>query len=102
MNPWLQHLLSRAYDGSLAPEHLADLRTSGLTEKTIAIQFIRSVPPTMIPRLLGFDIPCVRSAMLLPFRSPAGAVAAHLAAITPQALLTAAWRTACQDPSAGT
>src|SRR5467141_1180466 len=31
-------------DGSLAPEHLADLRKSGLTSETIAQQLIRSDP----------------------------------------------------------
>jgi hypothetical protein len=78
MNPHLAQLLSRAYDGALAPEHLADLRKSGLTDETIAAQFIRSVPPAMLPRLLGFDLPAVRSAMLLPFRSPAGGFMDHV------------------------
>lgn len=78
MNRWLAHLVGRAYDGALAPEHLADLKMSGLTDETIAAQFIRSVPPSMIPRLLGFDIPIIRSAMLLPFRSPVGGFADHV------------------------
>ncbi|HTK91393.1 MAG TPA: DUF3854 domain-containing protein [Verrucomicrobiae bacterium] len=38
----------------------------------IAAQYIRSVPPAMIPRLLGFDPPGVVSALLFPFRSPHG------------------------------
>lgn len=78
MNPHLEHLLSRIYDGTLAPEHLADLRKSGLTDETIAAQFIRSVPPSMISRLLGFDLPAIRSAMLLPFRSPSGGFMDHV------------------------
>ena len=72
MNAHLELLISNAYDGSVAPEHVADLRKSGLTDATIAAQFIRSVPPAAIPRLLGFDLPGIRSAMLFPFRAPAG------------------------------
>jgi hypothetical protein len=72
VNSWLAHLLSRVYDGALAAEHLADLRKSTLTDETIAGQFIRSVPPAMVGRLLGFDPPGVTSALLFPFRSPAG------------------------------
>lgn len=78
MNPHLELLLSRAYDGALAPEHLADLRKSALTDETIAAQFIRSVPPVMLPKLLGFDVPRVRSALLFPFRSPAGGFMDHV------------------------
>jgi putative DNA primase/helicase len=74
----LELLLSKIYDGALAPEHLADLRKSGLTDATIAAQFIRSVPPALIPRLLGFDMPSVRSALLFPFRSPAGGFMDHV------------------------
>lgn len=78
MNPPLDLLLSRWYDGDLAPEHRADLEKSGLTEKTIQGHYIRSVPPAMISRLLGFDPPGVRSAMLLPFRSQAGGFMDHV------------------------
>jgi hypothetical protein len=74
----LEHLLSRVYDGALAPEHRADLEKSGLTGETIAAQYFRSVPPSMIPRLLGFDLSSVRSAMLLPFRSTAGGFMDHV------------------------
>ena len=77
MNPHLELLLSRPYDGALAPEHLADLRKSGLTDETIAAQLFRSAPPAMISKLLGFDLPAIRSAMLLPFRSPAGGFMDH-------------------------
>lgn len=78
MNPHLELLISKAYDGALGPEHLADLRKSTLTDETIAQQFIRSVPPAMLPRLLGFDLPSVRSALLFPFRSPAGGFMDHV------------------------
>lgn len=73
MNPHLEFLLSVIYDGSaLHPEHLADLRRSGLTDETIARQKIRSVPPSMIAPLLGFDAPKVVHAYLLPFADPCG------------------------------
>ena len=74
-NPHLGLLLSRAYDGALAPEHRADLEKSGLREDIIALHFLRSVPPHMIARLLGFDAAGVRSAMLFPYRTPAGGFA---------------------------
>jgi hypothetical protein len=70
MNPHVELLFSRVYDGALARVHLDDLRKSGLTDDTIAANLIRSVPPAMIGRLLGFDMPAVRSALLFPFRSP--------------------------------
>ena len=78
MNAHLELLISKAYDGGLAPEHRADLRKSGLTDETITAQLIRSVPPPVIPRLLGFDIPAVRSALLFPFRAPAGGFMDHV------------------------
>jgi len=74
----LAHLLSKVFDGALAPEHVADLRKSGLTDDTIAAQFIRSVPLSMIPRLLGFDLAGLRSALLFPFRSPLGGFMDHV------------------------
>lgn len=73
----LDLLISHAYDGSLAPEHQADLRKSTLTEETIRQQFIRSVPPAMIGPLLGFDLSEMRSALLFPFRSPDGGFMPH-------------------------
>jgi hypothetical protein len=78
MNPHLELLLSRAYDGALAPEHHADLEKSALGQDIIAEQFIRSIPPNLIPKLLGFDIPAIRSAMLLPFRAAAGGFMDHV------------------------
>jgi hypothetical protein len=78
VNPHLELLLSRAFDGALAPEHLADLRKSGLTDEMLREQFIRSVPPHMIPKLLGSSWESVRSALLVPFRSPAGGFMPHV------------------------
>ena len=79
MNRDLELLVSRAFDGGLAPEHREDLRSkSGLTSQTIADSFIRSVPPGMISRLLGFDLPSVRSALRFPYRSPAGGFMDHI------------------------
>jgi hypothetical protein len=71
----LEFLLSSVYDGmSLHPEHLADLRKSGLTDETIATHRIRSVPPDMIRPLLGFEPPGVEHAYVIPFHDPAGGV----------------------------
>lgn len=79
MNPHLDFLLSCIYDGStLHPEHLADLRKSGLTDETIAGQKIRSVPPGMIDQLLGFPAPKVVSAYLIPFPDPRGGWMDHI------------------------
>ena len=78
MNSALELLVSRPYDGALAPEHQADLDKSGLTDETIRAHFIRSVPPAMLRRLLGFDVAEIRSAMLFPFRSPAGGFMDHV------------------------
>jgi len=72
VNPHLELLLSPVYDGALAPKHLADLRKSTLTDEMIREQFIRSVPPVMIPYLLGFDLSGIQSALLFPFRAPEG------------------------------
>jgi hypothetical protein len=72
MNRHLELLLSDVYDGSLAPTHRADLEQSGLSPETLALQKIRSVPPSMIDSLLGFTTPKVVSAYLLPFPDPHG------------------------------
>jgi hypothetical protein len=77
MNPYFEHLLSHVYDGALAPEHLADLDKSRLGQDIVAEQVIRSVPPDVIPRLI-FDRPGIRSALLFPFRSPAGGFMPHI------------------------
>jgi hypothetical protein len=66
----LGFLLSAIYPGALAPAHLADLRQSGLSDETIRLHRIRSVPPAMIGALLGFDVARIRSALLIPFPDP--------------------------------
>lgn len=77
-NATLAFLLSDAFPGSLHPEHCADARKSGLSDETMRLQRIRSVPPAMIGRLLGFDLPSIRSAMLIPFPDPAGGFMDHI------------------------
>jgi DNA primase len=77
-NEHLRLLLSDAYPGSLAPAHLKDLRKSGLTDATLARQRIRSVPLTLLPRLLERDVPEIRSAYILPFPDPAGGWLDHV------------------------
>lgn len=79
MNRHLEFLLSCLFDRDpLASNHLEDLRRSGLTEATIQLHRFRSVPPGMIDQLLGFDIPEIRSAMLIPFPDPAGGFLDHV------------------------
>jgi Domain of unknown function (DUF3854) len=78
MNRALELLLSRIFEGALALEHQADLSKSGLVAETIRAHYIRSVPRSMLRRLLGFDVPALRSAMLLPFRSPSGGFMDHV------------------------
>ena len=77
MNPHLAFLLSTVFDGTLAPEHRADLERSGITQEMIDRQFIRSVPPQLIGPLLGYDVSTIRSACLFPFRAPAGGFMDH-------------------------
>ncbi len=79
MNASLAFLLSSNYHGStLHPEHVADLRKSGLTDQTIQVQYFRSVPPGMISQLLGFNVPTIASAMLIPFPAPGGGFMNHI------------------------
>jgi Domain of unknown function (DUF3854) len=78
MNATLALLLSNLFPGDLEPEHRADLEKSGLTDATIQAHFIRSIPPMMIDALLGFAAPEIRSALLYPFRTPAGGFADHV------------------------
>jgi uncharacterized protein DUF3854 len=78
MNLHLELLLSAVYDGAVAPAHQADLHQSSLTDDTIARQKIRSIPPAMIARLLGFESPQARSAYLIPFPDPRGGWLDHV------------------------
>lgn len=72
MNAHLDFLLSVLYDGldRMHPEHLADLRKSGLTDETITQQKIRTVPPAMIDELLDFDTLKVHHSYVIPFPDP--------------------------------
>lgn len=78
MNPALELLLSAVYVGALAPEHRADLEASGLIPETIRASGIRSVPPNLIDRLLGFPTPKVTSAYIIPFPDPRGGWFDHI------------------------
>jgi hypothetical protein len=78
VNHSLALLLSDLYDGALAPPHRADLEKSGLTDATIQRQKIRSIPPDLIDRLLGFPTPQVISAYLIPFPDPRGGWMDHV------------------------
>ena len=79
MTGHLAWLLSAVFDQDpLVPEHLEDLRRSGLTDVTIQRHHLRSIPPGMIGALLGFDVRGVRSAMLVPFPDPAGGFMNHV------------------------
>jgi len=79
MNPHLDFLLSPVFDRTdLHPEHLDDLRKSGLTDETIRLHKIRSVPPAMITPLLGFNAPQVLHAYLIPFPDPRGGWMDHV------------------------
>ena len=78
MNPTLRLLISDLYPGALAPEHRADLEKSGLADETLQRHKIRSVPPSMIERLLGLDAPKVLSAYIIPYPSSAGGWLDHV------------------------
>jgi hypothetical protein len=52
---------------SLYPEHLADLRKSGLNDRTILDAGIYSVPPADFMRKLGFNDPKIESLMAFPY-----------------------------------
>jgi KaiC/GvpD/RAD55 family RecA-like ATPase len=58
-------------DLSLCPDHLADLRKSGLTDDTIRGSGIRSVPPGDIGKILtpilGWNPPAVTSLLRIPY-----------------------------------
>jgi hypothetical protein len=78
VNPHLDFLLSAVYDDFLAPDHRDDLHKSSLTDETIALQKIRTIPPHMIDPVLGFNSPKVRSAYLIPFADPRGGWMDHV------------------------
>jgi hypothetical protein len=78
VNSHLELLLSPLYTGAFHPLHLADLKKYPLSDATIQLQGLRSVPPNMITQLLGFDMPGITSAMLFPFADPAGGWMDHV------------------------
>jgi Domain of unknown function (DUF3854) len=80
MNPHLDFLLSAIYDATRLdhPAHVADLRRSSLSDETIHLQKVTDVPPGLIDPLLGFAMPKVRSAYLLPFADPRGGWMDHV------------------------
>lgn len=51
----------------LKPEHLSDLRKSGLTDDTILEAGIKSIPPERVEEKLGFGINSLASAYVLPY-----------------------------------
>jgi len=58
----------------LYPDHLADLRKSGLTDETVTAMGVYSVPPADIARLLGWNPQQVQSAFAFPYYGTAGFV----------------------------
>jgi hypothetical protein len=80
VNRDLGFLLSAVYDNALLhPEHLADLRKSGITDETIRVQKIRTIPPRMLDLLAGFTVPAmVTSAYVIPYADPAGGFMPHV------------------------
>jgi hypothetical protein len=81
VNPIFSFLMSAIYDRSnLHPHHVADLRKSGLTDETVAIQKIRTVmPPAIFDDLLGFRVPAaVTSIYVIPFFDPIGTLTEHI------------------------
>jgi uncharacterized protein DUF3854 len=78
MNAHLELLLSTAYAGALAPEHLADLRKSGITDETRVFHRMRSVPLATLPAL-GLKLrKGMRSTYLIPFPAPGGGWMDHV------------------------
>jgi hypothetical protein len=72
-------LMSCIYDKNpLDALHRADLEKSGLSAETISRQRFRSVPPSMIDKLLGFPAPKVMSGYVLPFFRPTGELLDHI------------------------
>jgi hypothetical protein len=76
---YFRFLLSTVFaDSPLHPAHLADLAKSGLTDQTIRVQRVTDVPPDAFSGLLGFDMPRIASAYLLPFADPRGGWMPHV------------------------
>ena len=54
------------------PDHWADLQKSGLNAETILAAGVCSVPPDLISREIGFDMPTLRSALCFPYKETEG------------------------------
>jgi hypothetical protein len=54
-------------NNDLHPDHIADLRKSGLSDETILKADIKSVPPDMINKKLGFNISDLTSCYEIPY-----------------------------------
>ena len=52
---------------NLHPDHLTDLRKSGLSDETIKASGIASVPPRDIRKRLGYDPPSLKSMYEIPY-----------------------------------
>jgi hypothetical protein len=57
---------------SLHPDHLADLRKSGLSDDTIAAMLVYSMSPAELMHFLGNAAPGIESAMAFPYFDAAG------------------------------
>lgn len=57
---------------NLHPEHLADLKKSGLNTETINAMGVYSARPSDIPKLLGFNPAWVTSALVIPYPGAEG------------------------------
>lgn len=55
------------FSAKFHPDHLADLKKSGLSEETIKIAGIYTVPPDRISKILGWNPPQVTSALAFPY-----------------------------------
>ena len=51
----------------LSPDHLVDIRRSGLSDDTITLAGIQTVPPRDIKKALGFDFPDLASMYKIPY-----------------------------------
>lgn len=76
----LRRFVSRRRDADpLLPDHLEDLRRSGLTDETIKAHRFRSLTRVELQSLLNFKVPtAVRSALLIPFPDLAGGFMEHV------------------------
>jgi hypothetical protein len=57
---------------SLSPDHLADLRKSGISDVSIREAGFYSVPPNEIKRKLGYDPPYIQSLLCIPYPGSSG------------------------------